>query len=184
MAVEENKNSVFTTGEFYDKFVVNKEMFPTFESFTEFYTDAKPEDVYEAVDKETFASFEEFGEFFDISPASSEFDDVGGVNSVKAELNWFKDTFKKYFSSDEKKKKPLPVGGDKNTIVDMATGEVVTPRETELLKGNQPLKDDMGSYDYDYPPNAKFARKTLEEDRKYLSQKYLDGLVVEVMLKK
>ena len=140
MAVEENKNSVFTTGEFYDNFVVNKEMFPTFESFTEFYADAKPEDVYEAVDKETFTSFEEFDEFFDISTKSSEFDDVGGVNSIKAEVNWFKDTFKKYFSSEEKKKKPLPVGGDKNTIVDFFTDEVVTQKEVDLLKGDMPLR--------------------------------------------
>jgi len=140
MAVEENKNSVFTTGEFYDNFVVNKEMFPTFESFTEFYADAKPEDVYEAVDKETFTSFEEFDEFFDISSKSSEFDDAGGVNSATSNFNWFKDTIKKYFSSDEKKKEPLPVGGDKNTIVDIKTEEVVTPEEINLLKGDMPLK--------------------------------------------
>ena len=140
MAVEENKNSVFTTGEFYDNFVVDKEMFPTFESFTEFYEGAKPEDVYGAVDKEVFTSFEDFDEFFEISPTSSEFDDAGGVNSAMSNFNWFKDTIKKYFSSDEKKKEPLPVGGDKNTIVDIKTGEVVTPEEIELLKGDMPLK--------------------------------------------
>jgi len=140
MAVEENKNSVFTTGEFYDNFVVDKEMFPTFESFTEFYEGAKPEDVYGAVDKEVFTSFEDFDEFFEISPTSSEFDDAGGVNSAMSNFNWFKDTIKKYFSSDEKKKEPLPVGGDKNTIVDIKTGEVVTPEELELLKGDMPLK--------------------------------------------
>jgi len=104
MAVEENNNSVFTTGEFYDNFVVDKEMFPTFESFTEFFAGAKPEDVYGAVDKEVFTSFEDFDEFFEISPTSSEFDDAGGVNSAMSNFNWFKDTIKKYFSSDEKKR--------------------------------------------------------------------------------
>ena len=93
MAVEDNKNSVFTTGEFYDNFVVDKEMFPTFESFTEFYEGAKPEDVYGAVDREVFTSFEDFDEFFNISATSSEFEDVGGVNSERAGANWFKDTF-------------------------------------------------------------------------------------------
>ena len=145
MAVEDNKNSVFTTGEFYDNFVVDKEMFPTFESFTEFYEGAKPEDVYGAVDREVFTSFEDFDEFFNISATSSEFEDVGGVNSERAGANWFKDTFKKYFSSEEKKKEPLPVGGDKNTIVDIITGEVVTPEEIELLKGDMPLKVKDGS---------------------------------------
>ena len=124
MAVEENKNSVFTTGEFYDNFVVDKDMFPTFESFTEFYEGAKPEDVYGAVDKEVFTSFEDFDEFFDISSTSSESNDAGGVNSAGANRSWFKDTFKKYFSqlplmsSDEKKKKPLPAGGDEDIIFD------------------------------------------------------------------
>ncbi len=146
MAVEENKNSVFTTGEFYDNFVVDKDMFPTFESFTEFYEGAKPEDVYGAVDKEVFTSFEDFDEFFDISSSSSESNDADGVNSAGANRSWFKDTFKKYFSqlplmsSDEKKKKPLPAGGDENIIFDLATEEVVTPKEVDLLKGDMPLK--------------------------------------------
>lgn len=146
MAVEENKNSVFTTGEFYDNFVVDKDMFPTFESFTEFYEGAKPEDVYGAVDKEVFTSFEDFDEFFDISSTSSESNDAGGVNSAGANRSWFKDTFKKYFSqlplmsSDEKKKKPLPAGGDEDIIFDLQTEEVVTPKEVDLLKGDMPLK--------------------------------------------
>ena len=113
MAVEDNKNSVFTAGEFYDNFVVDKEMFPTFESFTEFYEGAKPEDVYGAVDREVFTSFEDFDEFFNISATSSEFEDVGGVNSERAGANWFKDTFKKYFSSEEKKRNHFQLVGIK-----------------------------------------------------------------------
>lgn len=170
MAVEENKNSVFTTGEFYDNFVVDKEMFPTFESFTEFYEGAKPEDVYGAVDKEVFTSFEDFDEFFEISAKSSEFDDTGGVNSFTSNFNWFKDTIKKYFSSDEKKKEPLPVGGDKNTIVDITTGEVVTPEESEILRGDMPLKKGLkGGSDFVALQEGKtYATEARNRDKKYI----------------
>tara|TARA_R100000541_G_C1897072_1_gene83920 strand:- start:93 stop:8627 length:8535 start_codon:yes stop_codon:yes gene_type:complete len=181
MADEENKNSVFTNVEFYDNFVVDKEMFPTFESFTEFYEGAKPEDVYGAVDKETFTSFEDFDEFFDISPTSSEFDDVGGVNSIKAEYNWFKDTFKKYFSSEEKKKTPLPVGLDDDAVVDMRTGEVVTPREIDLAKGDKILKnkkqDGLGETSYDY---KRYSLDAIEKELLRTQQSFSNSLITDV----
>ena len=117
----------------YNEFV-NKDIFPTVESYNEFFEDdASIEDVFEVFTddkKETFDNdFYQFESFFELNAPEEQESDILGLNTMKSGYEWLKKNVKAIFSDDEEE--------DVNLLEEGR----LTPTTTEEIKKLKDIDD-------------------------------------------
>ena len=117
----------------YNEFV-NKDIFPTVESYNEFFEDdASIEDVFDVFTddkKETFDNdFYQFESFFELNAPEEQESDILGLNTMKSGYEWLKKNVKAIFSDDEEE--------DVNLLEEGR----LTPTTTEEIKKLKDIDD-------------------------------------------